>query len=179
MTGLIVSAQDAGIHNHSQNPIRENEPIIMEMTYGWQEFSGMKESVIQRQRQRVKLLSLFSPVQIYEIWGVSSVAVLPHVVAWGERDLARGVFLLICPFSSAVWYCGEEAARAKKVEQELCVVFLFFFFSRRGTFSERTHSPWDYRNVEANLRLFVFEPRFDTLALKRPLHKFTLCQINQ
>lgn len=25
MTGLIVSAQDAGIHNHSQNPIREKE----------------------------------------------------------------------------------------------------------------------------------------------------------
>lgn len=24
MTGLIVSAQDAGIHNHSTNPIREN-----------------------------------------------------------------------------------------------------------------------------------------------------------
>lgn len=24
MTGLIVSAQDAGIHNHSQNPIRAN-----------------------------------------------------------------------------------------------------------------------------------------------------------
>ncbi|TNN72841.1 hypothetical protein EYF80_016952 [Liparis tanakae] len=32
---------------------------------------------------------------------------------------------------------------------------------------ERTYtSPWDYRNVKPNLRLFVFEPRFDTLTLK-------------
>lgn len=44
----MVSAQDAGIHNHSQNPIRGRaEAIIMEMTCGWRGAGGIKGSVIQ------------------------------------------------------------------------------------------------------------------------------------
>lgn len=47
MTGLIAPAQDVGYIITAKIPLGTRETIIMEMTFGWRQFSGIKDDVIQ------------------------------------------------------------------------------------------------------------------------------------
>lgn len=76
--------------------------------------------------------------------------------------------------------CGTVGnCRAKIAEEKLYDVFVSpFFFFHRGTFVENLLT-LGLLDCQAESPSVCFEPRFDTLTLKRQLHKFTLCQINQ
>ena len=71
-----------------------------------------------------------------------------------------------------------SARLRKQKKKKLTVCFFFFSFLFAVAPSLREHTHLGITGVSSRISV-CFEPHFDTLTLKRQLHKFTLCQINQ
>lgn len=181
MTGLIVSAQGAGIHNHSQNPIRENGDHY----YGndlWVTGIQWDKRVCNPDKDIVwshLLHFLLCKFQKFR-WFDESVIIFFFFVLFTMKEV-RFVLWCIANFLPLfhcliLWVSARLRKQRKKKKLTVCFFFFFFLFAVAPSLREHTHL--GITGVSSRISV-CFEPHFDTLTLKRQLHKFTLCQINQ
>lgn len=86
-----------------------------------------------------------------------------------KRNLTCGA-LLLC----GCYFAAISHRRAERAEEELEL-----FHCVAPSLNEHTVLTSGLLECQAESQCVCFEPHFDTLTLKRQLHKFTLCQINQ
>lgn len=151
MTGLIVSAQDAGIHNHSQNPIRENGDHY----YGndlWVTRFQWDKRVRNPDRESDWSCSLcvFSCANLRNFGCFMNLffyVLLLHkpVSQMAKWNMTCGALLLFCCYFAAIYNCRTKIAEEK----------LQFFIVWHLHWTNIQYSPQDYLSVKLNLSVFV------------------------